>query len=472
MSDELRYERDLKATKTSIPGLVVFDLPVHGDNRGWFKENWQRAKELPLGLPDFGPVQNNISFNATRGTTRGIHAEPWDKYISVATGSIFGAWVDLRQGPTFGVVHTQVIRPDQAIFVPRGVGNSFQTLEDATAYTYLVNDHWSADKLDKYAFVNLADPTLGIEWPIPLDQAELSDKDRNHPLLADATPVQPKRTLVIGANGQLGRALRDEYGDNAIYATRDEIDLTSSTLATDFDFSNVGVIINAAAYTAVDTAETQEGRRAAWQINVEAVRQLVEVARQRHAVLVNVSSDYVFDGTAEVHAEDEPLSPLGVYGQTKAAADQIVATLPSHYTVRTSWVIGDGNNFVRTMWNLAQRGVEPCVVNDQFGRLTFTDTLAAGIKHLLNVHAPYGTYNLSNDGPTVSWADIAKNVYRAAGANPDDVTPVTAAEYYKDRTSMASRPMNSTLDLTKIQNTGFANEEANQALERYLNGMA
>lgn len=83
------FEKELKVTETNIPGLLVFDLPVHGDNRGWFKENWQRAKMMGLGLPDFGPVQNNISFNATKGVTRGIHAEPWDKYISIATGEIF-----------------------------------------------------------------------------------------------------------------------------------------------------------------------------------------------------------------------------------------------------------------------------------------------------------------------------------------------------------------------------------------------
>ena len=90
------FEKDLRVEETNVPGLLVFDLPVHGDNRGWFKENWQRAKMTELGLPDFGPVQNNISFNAKKGVTRGIHAEPWDKYISIATGSVFGAWVDLR----------------------------------------------------------------------------------------------------------------------------------------------------------------------------------------------------------------------------------------------------------------------------------------------------------------------------------------------------------------------------------------
>lgn len=90
----MEFEKELKVTETNIPGLLVFDLPVHGDNRGWFKENWQKAKMTALGLPkDFQPVQNNVSFNAKRGVTRGIHAEPWDKFISLATGEIFGAWV-------------------------------------------------------------------------------------------------------------------------------------------------------------------------------------------------------------------------------------------------------------------------------------------------------------------------------------------------------------------------------------------
>ncbi|MEO7905123.1 MAG: dTDP-4-dehydrorhamnose 3,5-epimerase family protein, partial [Candidatus Saccharimonadales bacterium] len=139
---ELVFGKNLEVQTTSIPGLLVFDLPVHGDNRGWFKENWQREKMTALGLPDFGPVQNNISFNAEKGVTRGIHAEPWDKYISVASGRVFGAWVDLRAGDSFGTVFTIEIDPAKAIFVPRGVGNAFQALEDNTAYTYLVNDHW------------------------------------------------------------------------------------------------------------------------------------------------------------------------------------------------------------------------------------------------------------------------------------------------------------------------------------------
>ncbi|GAA5199630.1 hypothetical protein GCM10025773_15220 [Microbacterium jejuense] len=183
----MEYGKTLAVRATPIPGLMVVDIPVHGDNRGWFKENWQREKLLDLGLPDLGPVQNNISFNRNVGTTRGIHAEPWDKFISVATGRVFGAWVDLRAGDGFGRLFTTEIDPATAILVPRGVGNAFQTLEPDTAYTYLVNDHWTPDA--EYTFLNLADETVAVPWPIALQDAELSDKDRQHPRLSDVTPV-------------------------------------------------------------------------------------------------------------------------------------------------------------------------------------------------------------------------------------------------------------------------------------------
>ena len=97
-----------------------------------------------------------------------------------------GAWVDLRDGPTFGAVFTAELDPSRAVFVPRGVGNSFQTLEPHAAYTYLVNDHWSADA--RYTFLNLADETVNVPWPIALSEAILSDKDKAHPRLAEVNP--------------------------------------------------------------------------------------------------------------------------------------------------------------------------------------------------------------------------------------------------------------------------------------------
>ncbi|CAH0122857.1 bifunctional dTDP-4-dehydrorhamnose 3,5-epimerase family protein/NAD(P)-dependent oxidoreductase [Microbacterium sp. Bi121] len=456
--------------QTPIPGLLLLDLPVHGDSRGWFKENWQRQKMTAAGLPDFGPVQNNISFNDAAGTTRGIHAEPWDKFISVATGRIFGAWVDLREGPTFGVVFTTEIDPSKAIFVPRGVGNSYQTLEPNTAYTYLVNDHWSADA--DYANLNLADESAAIDWPIPLDQVQISEKDKAHPRLADVTPIRPKKILITGADGQVGRALRARYGDapHIEYTTRAELDITSPDLATVRRWREYSTIINAAAYTAVDTAETPDGRAAAWEINATGPAALARIATEYGLTLVHISSDYVYDGTStEPYTENAPVSPLSVYGQSKAAGDLAAATTPRHYIIRTSWVIGDGNNFVRTMANLAARGIDPNVIDDQHGRLTFTDDLARGIHHLLATGAPHGTYNLTGTGPARTWADIAREVYRLTGHDPARVTPVGTEAYYAQATGpIAPRPHNSILDLEKLTGTGYKPQDSDAALKAYV----
>lgn len=464
---EIAFGKELKVETTNIPGLLVVDLPVHGDNRGWFKENWQRAKMTALSIPDFKPVQNNISFNAQKGVTRGIHAEPWDKYVSVAAGRIFGAWVDLRQGDTFGQTFSVELGPDKAIFVPRGVGNAFQALEDNTAYTYLVTDHWSKDAVPLYTFLNLADPSANIPWPIPLAEAELSDKDKAHPYLPDVVPMQPRKILIAGANGQLGTALRSLYPD-AEFVDREEFDLTDPAAYKTRNWKQYSTIINAAAYTAVDNAELPEGRTLAWKINATAVQYLSQTAIKHDLTLVHVSSDYVFDGNKNAHTEDEDFSPLGVYAQTKAAGDIAASLAPKHYIVRTSWVIGEGNNFVKTMKSLADRGIKPSVVNDQIGRLTFTTTLAAAIKHLLENNAPYGTYNISNEGDPVSWADIAKEVYRQTGSSTDDVTGVTTEEYYKDKENISPRPLQSTLDLSKIKATGFTPTDWRQELALYI----
>lgn len=463
------YGKPLSANATPIPGLTVWDLPVHGDNRGWFKENWQREKMTALGLPDFGPVQNNISFNDAAGTTRGIHAEPWDKFVSVATGRIFGAWVDLRDGPTFGAVFTAELDPSRAVFVPRGVGNAFQTLAPDTAYVYLVNDHYSPDA--QYVSVNLADETLAIDWPIPLERAELSAKDRTHPPLADIQPVAPRKTLVLGADGQVGRALRAEYGDDPSveFVTREQVDLAGD-LESVLRWQDYDTVINAAAYTAVDAAETPSGRADAWAVNVTGVAALARVATARGLTLVHLSSDYVFDGTSDSpYREDDPIAPLGVYGQTKAAGDQIIATVPRHYILRTSWVIGDGRNFVRTMASLAGRGVDPSVVDDQVGRLTFTPELARAIRHLTTTGAPYGTYNVTGSGPAMSWADIARRVFELSGHDPARVTGVSTEAYFASATgAVAPRPRNSVLDTQKLESTGFIPEAAEDSLARYL----
>jgi dTDP-4-dehydrorhamnose reductase/dTDP-4-dehydrorhamnose 3,5-epimerase len=446
---------------TPIPGLVVLRLDVHEDNRGWFKENWQREKMVDLGLPDFGPVQHNVSFNTARGATRGIHTEPWDKLVSILTGRVFGAWVDMREGPTFGTVFTIEMDPSVAVFAPRGVGNSYQTLEDATTYSYLVNEHWRPGTA--YPALNLADETVAIPWPIPLDQAEISEKDKSTPAMADVVPMKPLKTLIVGALGQLGRALQADFPDADLVdmvagpegSAVQVLDVSDSVQLEAFPWHEYSLVLNAAGYTAVDKAETPDGRSAAWAANASAPAALARLATEHRLTLVHYSTDYVFDGTAELHTEDEHYSPLGVYAQTKAAGDIAVATAPRHYILRTSWVIGEGHNFVRTMQKLAADGVSPTVVHDQVGRLTFTPDLSRATKHLVDSEAPYGIYNVTGSGPVTSWAELAQEVFRLSGRAAEDVTPVTTEEYVAGREGISPRPANGSLDLSKIEATGF-----------------
>lgn len=479
---DIAFEKDLSVAETGIEGLKVVDLAVHGDSRGWFKENWQRAKMTALGIPDLRVVQNNISYNDSRGVTRGIHAEPWDKFISVARGSVFGAWVDLRGGSeTYGKVFTCTLDPSKAIYVPRGVGNSFQALEDGTAYTYLVDAHWSLELKRTYTFVNLADPELAIEWPIPLDEATVSEADLNHPMLRDVVPMAPKRTLVTGCNGQLGRAVRALAEERGVakdfdFCDIDTFDMSDPAAYGKYDWSLYGTVINCGAYTAVDRAETPEGRVTAWKANATGPALLARTCSDHGITLVHVSSDYVFDGTAEVHDEDEPFSPLSVYGQTKAAGDIAVAGCPRHYIMRSSWVIGEGRNFVKTMKGLSDRVADPedglervTVVDDQLGRLTFTRDMAEAIFHVLGTHAPYGTYGCTGSGTVKSWADIARAVFEAANGNGDRVVPVSTADYYASAEGpVAPRPVHSALDLSKLEAAGFHMPDWEEELGEYI----
>ena len=449
---------------TPIPGLLVLHLDVHDDARGWFKENWQREKMLALGLPDFEPVQNNVSFNAHRGATRGLHAEPWSKLVSVSDGRAFAAWVDLREGESFGATFHVELDPATSVFVPRGVANSYQTLDDAVSYSYLVNDHWRPG--EAYPALALDDPTAAIPWPIDLADAEVSAKDRANPHLGDVIAMQPLRTLVAGAQGQLGRALLQAlpHADGVDVA---ELDLTDADAVDAWAWHDYDLVLNAAAYTAVDAAETAESRPVAWAVNAGVPATLARVADEHRLTLVHYSTEYVFDGTRSPHLVDEPLSPLGVYAQSKAAGELAVATAKRHYTLRTSWLIGEGHNFVRTMAKLAADGVSPSVVDDQVGRLTFTDELVRATRHLLDVEAPYGTYQVSNGGEPTSWADVAAEVFELCGRERSDVARVTTEEYAAGK-ALAPRPTQSAFDLSKLEATGFTPEPALDALRRYL----
>lgn len=279
--------------------------------------------------------------------------------------------------------------------------------------------------------------------------------------------MEDKSIFIVGANGQLGTALRVQY-PGARFADINELDITKAKSVSAYNWSGITTILNAAAYTNVDGAETDEGRVISWKVNASAVANLVRVAQEHDITLVHISSDYVFDGTQQIHTEDESFSPLGVYGQSKAAGDLAVSLLHRHYILRTTWVIGEGKNFVRTMLGVAEKGISPTVVADQIGRLTFTTELVRAIDHLLTSGAAYGTYNLTNDGPVASWAEITRTIFTLAGYASLTVTDTTTAEYFAGKPGIAPRPLNSEMDLAKIQATGFSSHNWQDDLKAYI----
>jgi dTDP-4-dehydrorhamnose 3,5-epimerase len=276
------------------------------------------------------------------------------------------------------------------------------------------------------------------------------------------------RAVIVGAYGQLGRALHAEFPEAAALSV-EHLDVTDAAAVSRHDWAGVEVLFNAAAYTQVDAAEDPANRAAVYAVNADAVGHLAVAAREHGFTLVHASTEYVFDGSHPGPIpEDLPASPLSEYGRSKAEGDQQARTVDRHYIVRPTWLVGAGPNFVRTMAALADRGVPPAVVDDQIGRLTFATELAAGVRHLIEAGAPFGTYNVTGAGEPASWADVAALVFEARGRRPEDIRRVTTEEYFADTPHAAPRPRNSVLDLSKIKATGFRPRDWRLALKEYL----
>jgi dTDP-4-dehydrorhamnose reductase/dTDP-4-dehydrorhamnose 3,5-epimerase len=449
-----------------IDGLTIIELPLHGDKRGWFKENWRRNQFDTILDREFEPVQQNMSFNSQIGTTRGFHAEPWNKLISVATGSVFAAWVDLRSGTNFGKTWFTTIGPGTSVYVPKGVANAYQTLEPDTTYTYLVDGYWKASSI--YTMVNLGDLSLAIDWPIPLEQAIISDKDLRHPSLEHVTPIiSPPRILLLGAGGQIGQSLLEIF-PNCEAHSRAELDVTHAASLESIPWSEFDVVINASAYTKVDDAEKLPMAKTCWETNVGALELITKYSRLHNLLLIHFSSDYVFDGDSESpYLESDTPNPLNRYGLSKLIGDQLVSTLKQHYIIRTSWVIGSGRNFVKTIAKCADEKKSIQVVSDQVGRLTFVNDIARGVVHLLENRPPAGIYNLTGSGPAKSWCDYAKDIYSLSGANPELVAPVSSETYAQGK-ELAARPKFGVLELEKFNSIGFEPDNIAASLVSYL----
>lgn len=251
-----------------------------------------------------------------------------------------------------------------------------------------------------------------------------------------------KRILITGASGMLGRDLQDVLGARPFTAlSRSQLDILDLE-AVGRAISGHDVVINCAAYTAVDDAETHEAE--AFAINAEGAHNLALAAREAGAVLIHVSTDYVFNGQANApYSEDDERDPLGAYGRTKAAGEELI--LEAHpagsVIVRTAWLYGQhGPNFVATMLRLAGERDTLTVVDDQRGQPTWTRDLARKLVEIVDANITSGIFHGTSSGET-TWFGFAREIFVLAGLDPERVTPTDSASFVRP----APRPAYSVL---------------------------
>lgn len=261
--------------------------------------------------------------------------------------------------------------------------------------------------------------------------------------------------FITGANGQLGSELRRLLDEKHIpYTATDvaELDITdAAAVEQSFMQQQPKVVFHCAAYTAVDKAE-DEAKALNWKINVDGTENIAKAAEKVGATVVYLSTDYVFDGTltpGEEYQPDDPTNPQNEYGRAKLAGEKAVENFCTHsYIVRTSWVFGKfGHNFVFTMLKLAKTHDHLTVVNDQYGRPTWTRDLAEFLLFLVEQAAPMGIYQFSNEG-SCSWYEFAKAILADKEVT---IKPVTSSEYPQK----AHRPQYSVMSLAKVEALGY-----------------
>ena len=284
-----------------------------------------------------------------------------------------------------------------------------------------------------------------------------------------------KTVLLIGQDGMLGGELytrlssyKDKY---EVYGTTlQTLDICDeNAVLAKVKEVNPYYIINCAAYTNVDGCETNY--ELAEKVNGIALGNIARSAKEVDATLIQISTDYVFDGNLDVekaYTEDMTPNPVSAYGRTKLMGEENTKIAEKYYILRTAWLYGQGKNFVRTMINASQTRDEVTVVCDQHGSPTSTTTLCEIIEKLMEKEPEYGIYHSTNEGFT-TWYEFTKDIYKIKGISTN-VKPITSEEYAKLYPQSSKRPFNSKLSKEKLHNVGIYPLNYVDALKEYLKG--
>lgn len=279
------------------------------------------------------------------------------------------------------------------------------------------------------------------------------------------------KILITGAKGMLAQAVREKFEkENELILTDvQDLDITNEQAVKDFVASvKPDYIINCAAYTAVDKAE--ENEELAEKINADGPKNLALAAKENNAILVHISTDYVFPGDLDVekaYTEEDATGPVTAYGRTKLHGEQAIANnCDKYYIFRTAWLYGEGKNFVRTMLTLSETRDEISVVCDQHGSPTYTEDLTSIIYQAIEKKIPFGIYHSTNQEFT-TWSEFTKKIFELSNISTK-VNPITSEEYSKQYPTSANRPKNSQLSKNKLLSNGIEIPNWEDALKRYL----
>lgn len=283
------------------------------------------------------------------------------------------------------------------------------------------------------------------------------------------------KILITGADGQLGRAFR-EILPEATFWTHSDLDLANEgpVIYGKVKAEAPDVLINCAAFTAVDAAETDPVTT--MRVNANSVQHMTRALADSGGKLIQISTEYVFgtEGSDSPHTEEEPADPRSMYGLSKWAAELAALSQPGNTVIRTSWVFGDGNNFVKTMLKLGKDRDELSVVVDQVGRPTYALDLARAISSLLNQGRLPEIIHCQNAGPFISWAEFAEAIFAEADL-PTKVKQISTSEYIASRPAdaiTAPRPLNSRMDISRLESLGVHMPHWGDSLRHYIKALA
>ena len=405
-----------KKLETTLPGIYIIEPLLHGDNRGFFFEFYNRDEFEKIGITDTF-VQDNHS-KSDRGVLRGLHFQKrffQSKLIRVIKGKIYDIAVDIRKGSStygrwVGVELSEENR--RMLYIPKGFAHGFLSLENGTEIEYKCDEVY----LPQYdSGIMWNDKDIDINWNFEkygLKESEiiLSNKDREQEGFKEYTERDGEYNILLtGAGGQLGQDFQKLFDMQGIkYTACDrELDITDIEAVRKYmKDKNFTHIINCAAYNDVDKAEDEPEK--CYALNAYAPKNLAELCKEKGIIFVTYSTDFVFDGKKNIPytEEDEP-NPQSVYSQAKLAGEKYSLEYEKSLVIRTSWVFGMGNNnFCKQVINWSRGRDKLRIVDDQTSSPTYSKDLAEFSWELIQKNK-FGLYHLSNEGEASKYDQAA-----------------------------------------------------------------